>query len=175
MAVIPSKEETFCYTAIEAATGSPTLLPKEYAWTQVHEPWCHVIPQSEFVAQALLLYGKDITQQQQQALLDYQQLSDKQGYDLLAVNVEEKTINNALTKYLDKVGTATQREFVASRPSAVVDEMYYTFKLFTHPDYEITHDLDNTYIKYLKYIEPAHATTQADSDRLLATLLNIEE
>lgn len=173
LAIIPSKRETFCYTAIEAATACPTLIPLEAEWSQVHKDWCHIVPASRLADEARRLYGTSITEEQKAALLLFQETSDQQGLDLLKIaDIKIKEAKNALTKRLDQVGTISHAEFILSRPKPYIDEMYYTLKIMDNSDYTITHDFNTTYIKYNKYIPDA--LTQAEDEEHILQRLGIE-
>jgi hypothetical protein len=54
---------------------------------------------------------------------------------------------NALTKWLDKVGEGKLSDFFDSRPTVVIDELYFALRLNNHKHYEVKHTKDATYFK----------------------------
>lgn len=151
VAIIPSKEETFCFTAWEAAHCCPTIVPLEREWTENHSLWCHRVPLNEITETAKQLYGQPVSEQTKQAILAHSRSADEIGLTLITHTPHDEEINNALTKWLKQVGQGRVRDFFRSRPTVVLDELYYVFKLLGHEDYEITHNMGETYIRYLKY------------------------
>lgn len=170
LAIIPSKTETFCYTAIESAHICRTIIPMDRDWTQAHKDWCIRVNESEISAAVKEHYNQPPTEQAKQALREIFVEADQQGLSILNYEANEDQPNNALTKLLEKTGRVSIRDFVASRPSRVIDELYYALPLQNNPEYRIEHTMTDTYIMRKDYV----AASDFDNvDASLSNLLNL--
>ena len=146
LAIIPSIDETYCYTAIECAHLCRTIIPENRLWTQAHKDWCIRIDEKDIADAVEEHYGKPQTEQVKQKLQENAKNADLSALNLL--DFEEKTVetSNALTKYLDQHQTTTVKEFYQSRPTLVLDELFYAIQLQKDPNYTFTHTLETTVI-----------------------------
>jgi glycosyltransferase involved in cell wall biosynthesis len=170
LAIIPSREETYCYTAIEAAHVCRTIIPSDYAWTAAHKNWCILTEEKNIVNIVNEHYGRPLLPEHRQALEDNFKLSESQGWLVMAQQPGKETVNNALTKYIDKLGSITLRNFFNSRPKKVFDEMCYAIKITNHEDYEFTQTLTDTVITRVGFTR--HFTQDEMSDNL-ANVFNL--
>lgn len=148
-ALITSKEETFCYTAFEAAHSCRTILPAEREWTRAHSNWCILAKESEMAAVVLENYGKPQTPQVQHTLRNHAALADKINLDLINKPKTKFKAHNAFVKALDQHEQIKVEDFYANRPSITIDELYYPVALQWHSDYEIVHTKTATYWRKL--------------------------
>lgn len=152
VAVIPSKQETFCFTAIEAAHCCPTIIPLERDWTESHKDWCIRTPLADIPTAVKQYYGKSITPQAKDILTKRFQDTDKQALELIAKHTTSGKVSNALSKYLDQHGETTIKAFFRSRPSIALDELFYVLTLQYHEDYEVEHTVNDTIIRLRNHI-----------------------
>lgn len=177
VAVIPSTEETFCYTALEAAHVCRCIIPLNRSWTDTHKAWCIRIDERDMHKHIQEHYAKPLLPEHQQALRDLAVRSDEENWQLLAHEPHTQAQNNALTKWIEQTGSTTLRQFYRSRPKRVqrdwqpdLDELFYAIRLQNHADYEITHTKEDTLIAKLGY---TRNTTQEQIDSNLMGVFNI--
>jgi len=170
LAIIPSVNETFCYTAFEAAHMCPTIVPSNRPWSVIHKDWCILIDEQDIALKVDEHYNKPVSEETRQALLQVHKQSDLRARELIELPFNEESHNNALTKILDKQGEITVKQFFDSRPSKALDEIFYVMRLANHKDYEITQTLSDTIIKKKGFIE---AVTPAEIDQNLADVFGI--
>jgi len=147
VALIPSREETFCFTAYEAAHCCPTIVPLERDWTEAHALWCYRVPLRDISTKLKELYNQPITEEAKQALLKNTEYGDQMALRLIQNKKSKFPANNALTKWLDKVGQGSLKDFYQTRPTVVIDELYFALRLQTHEDYEVIQTKDDTMFK----------------------------
>jgi ParB family chromosome partitioning protein len=151
LCIIPSEIETFCFTAFEAAHTCRTIIPAERDWTQAHKDWC-ILEHSDSIASIVNQhYGQPITDQSKLALLKAFNHTDEAALKLLNQPKTNHKVNDALSKWLDQRGSTSISEFFNSRPSKVLDEMFYVIRLLNHCDYEFEHTMTTTLIHYTKF------------------------
>lgn len=177
VAVIPSTEETFCYTALEAAHVCRCIIPLNRDWTDTHKDWCIRIDERDMHKHIQEHYAKPLLPEHQQALKDLALRTDQENWQLLAHEPHTQAQNNALTKWIEQTGSTTLRQFYRSRPKRVqrdwqpdLDELFYAIRLQNHRDYEITHTKEDTLIAKLGY---TRNTTQEQIDSNLMGVFNI--
>jgi glycosyltransferase involved in cell wall biosynthesis len=147
LAIIPSKEETFCFTALECAHLCRTIIPNDRAWSAIHKDWC--ILASDFEEAVHEHYGKPQTPEVEEALIKYDQACQERMIDIVKLthNSSKKATQNALSKQLDQYGELSVEEFCRMRPSFALDELYYINRILADPNYEIKQSKDDTLIK----------------------------
>jgi site-specific DNA-methyltransferase (adenine-specific) len=170
LAIIPSKSETFCYTALEAAHICRCIIPENRAWSTIHKDWCVRVHENDISAAVKLHYNQPQTEEAKLALREVFQLADVESLTVLNYRENTDQPNNALTKLLEKAGRVSIRDYVASRPSRVIDELYYAFPLQNNPEYVIEQTQFDTYIKRRDYVAP---TDFDNVDASLSNLLNL--
>lgn len=146
LAIIPSTIETFCFTAFEAAHLCRTIIPANRAWSQAHKDWCILVPEHEIADSVMEHYDKPITEQAKQALLAAKETSDVKAFDLLVAPSYELNSSNALTKWMESHDTTSVEEFFKSRPSIVLDEIFYVMRLAQTTGYLFKHTKEQTII-----------------------------
>lgn len=145
LCIIPSMVETFCFTAFEAAHLCRTIIPADRDWAQVHAPWCHLINENEISNAVMDHYNKPILESSRIALQNVFNETDKQALKLL----DAKTINeskNAFTKYFEDKEIIDLNDFFLSRPSIVIDEMFYVIKAMFSGEFNIVHTKEQTIV-----------------------------
>ena len=146
LAVIPSSIETFCYTAFEAAHMCRTIIPSNREWSQPHKDWCILVPEEEIGQAVAKHYGKPQTEQAKQALTKAFKEADHKTFELLKFDKEAVKPNNALSKWLDQNIDGTVEDFFNTRPTKVIDEVFYLIRLASTEGYQIEHTKDYSII-----------------------------
>jgi ParB/RepB/Spo0J family partition protein len=147
LAIIPSVDETFCFTAFECAHLCRTIVPANRSWTIAHKDWCILEDENNIANIVNEHYNKPQTTEATAALTKVFKDTDIKALSLLDINKEEQKTNNALTKYLETHKQTTLKEFFKSRPSVALDEIFYAINILTDSRYEIYHTLNNTIIQ----------------------------
>jgi glycosyltransferase involved in cell wall biosynthesis len=172
LAIIPSVEETFCYTAFEAAHVCRTIIPWDRDWTTAHDKWCIRVAESAIHRVVDEHYGQAPTAESRAALRDAQLYSDFIGLSFTEQESHTAEVNNALTKYIQQKGSTTVKEFFNSRPNTVLDEIFYIIKLRNNSAYKFTHTQDATIIELAN---PQSRIDQVVVDTNLAAAFNLEK
>ena len=177
LAILPSIDETFCYTALEAAHVCRTIIPADREWAQTHKAWCIMIDTADIHNHILEHYGKPLIPEHTAALKNLFTQSDAENWQLLAQDTHTDQQNNALTKWIDQRGTTTLRQFYSSRPKRVqrdwqpdLDELFYAIRLNGHQGYEFEQTLSDTVITKVGYTSNI---SQQEIDTNLNQLFNI--
>jgi hypothetical protein len=162
-------EETFCYTALEAAHVCRTIIPENRAWTQAHKEWCIRVDESKIADIVNEHYGQPIIPEHRQRLEKLFTDTDAEGFAVLDYEESTEEMTNALTKWLDVKGTTTISEFFNSRPTKVLDEILYVIRCQWHKDYEVMQNVDSTIITRRDYQPPV-----TDTINNLSLVFNME-
>lgn len=173
LAIIPSIEETFCFTAFESAHVCRTIVPKNRSWTQAHAGWCILEDEASIADIVDQHYGQPITEQARSALKQAQIQTDALALMLLDQEKTDEDVNNALTKYIDRTGSANVSSFFNSRPTKVIDEIFYVVKLRNNSRYTVTHTLNETVISRIGYEVPQF--DQKAIDQNLSQVFDMEK
>jgi glycosyltransferase involved in cell wall biosynthesis len=171
LAIIPSITETFCYTAIEAAHICRCIIPLDRDWTIAHKDWCVRVLEADISQAVKQHYNQAPTDQAKQALRLVFEQADQQALAILNYQDQTDQPNNAITKLLEKAGRVSIRDYVASRPTRVIDELYYVMPLQRNPEYVIEQTPFDTYIRRKDYVAPADVFDNVEAS--LSNLLNL--
>jgi hypothetical protein len=171
LAIIPSITETFCYTAIEAAHICRCIIPLDRDWTQAHKAWCVRVPEADISQAVKQHYNQPQTEEAKEALRAVFERADQEAMAVLNYQDQTDQPNNAITKLLEQAGRVSIRDYVASRPTRVIDELYYVMPLQRNPEYVIEQTAFDTYIRRKDYVAPADVFDRVEAS--LSNLLNL--
>lgn len=173
LAIIPSKDETFCYTAFEAAHICRTIVPSNRGWTTAHDAWCIRVEEDQIPYAVADHYNKPNTESARAALKQQFVDSDRAGIKLIEPHSVEPAGNNAFTKWMEQKGKTTLRDFFNSRPSKVLDEIFYVVRAQHNTQYHFEHTQNDTVVTQEGYV-PTADITQDDINQNLAREFGLE-
>lgn len=173
LAIIPSKDETFCYTAFEAAHICRTIVPGNRGWTTAHADWCIRVEEDQIPYVVTDHYNKPLMDSARAALKQQFAESDRTGLKLIAPQSVEPKGNNAFTKWMEQKGQTTLREFFNSRPTKVLDEVFYVVRAQHNTEYLFEHTQNDTIVTVEGYT-PNADITQEDINNNLAREFGLE-